>query len=120
MDEVEKLKKRVGDLEYLVGKYEENGPAKLFYSLNRKAWEMADMLNSINLKSISIEDPKDKSFERIRFIINDSSSVASAVKALGDTAGITYDEDKDVKAARRRTTPESIADDLGDNKRQDV
>ena len=113
------MPRTIEELEIIVKKYEENGPAKLFYSLNRKAWEMADMLNSVNLKTITIDDPKDKSFERIRFVINDSSSVAAAVKALGETAGITYDEAKDV-SAKRRTTPESIADDLGDNKRQDV
>ena len=70
------------EVEALLKKYEENGPAKLYYSLNRKAWEMADMLNSINMKNIQLDDPKDKTFERMRFIINDSSAVATAVKAL--------------------------------------
>lgn len=83
-------------LEELLRKYEENGIAKLYYSLNRKAWEMADMLNSINLKDLTLDDPKDKTFERIRFIINDSSGIAAAVKSLGETAGVTGDEKKDI------------------------
>lgn len=87
----------IEDLKERLKKYEENGVAKLYYALSRKAWEMADMLNSINLKNISLEDGKDKSFERLRYIINDSSGIASAVKALGESAGITGDEKKDIE-----------------------
>lgn len=105
MDDAESLKRKIA-------LYEENGPAKLYYALNRKAWEMADLLNSINLKNISIEDPKDKTFERLRFIINDSSGIATAVRTLGDTSGVTGDEEKDV-SRRRITTPETISDVLG-------
>jgi hypothetical protein len=93
--------------------YEENGPAKLYYSLNRKAWEMADMLNSINLKNLQLDDPKDKTFERMRFIINDSAGIAAAVKTLGDAAGVTGNEGDDIRNTRRITTPESIANVLG-------
>jgi len=110
----------IDDLKGKLKKYEENGVAKLYYSLNRKAWEMADMLNSINLKNVTLDDPKDKTFERIRFIINDSSGIATAVKALGETAGITGDEDKDVRNIKQRTTPETIANVFGDNKGQEV
>src|ERR1700754_4662535 len=106
------MSKDLESLQKRIDSYEENGPAKLFYALNRKAWEMADLLNSINLKNVAIDDPKDKSFERLRYIINDSSSVAAAVKALGDTAGITGDEDADIKRKRQRTTPESIAEQI--------
>jgi hypothetical protein len=101
-------------LKNLINKYEQNGPAKLFYSLNRKAWEMAEMLNSINMKTLVLDDPKDKTFERMRFIINDSSTIANAVKALGEAAGITNDEDKDTKNPKYKiTTPESISNVLG-------
>lgn len=86
----------IEDLIEKLKRYEENGVAKLYYALSRKAWEMADMLNSINLKNIALDDPKDKTFERMRFIINDSSNIAASVKALGDTAGITGEEVKDV------------------------
>jgi len=98
--------------------YEHNGAAKLYYSLNRKMNEMADILNSINLKNLNLEDPKDKTFERLKVIWNDSSSLSNAVQILGNSIGITGDEEKDIR--RKRTTPESIADQLGENKRQDV
>ena len=110
----------MSEIDDLRKKYEENGPAKLYYALNRKAWEMADMLNSINMKNIALDDPKDKTFERMRFIINDSSGIANAVKALGEAAGVTGDEDKDIQNKRRATTPETMAQELGDYKTQNA
>jgi hypothetical protein len=121
---LEALAKKVKDeneiLNSLVSAYEQNGPAKLFYSLNRKANEMADLLNKTNLSSIVLDDPKDKTFERMKIVWNDASSITSAVTALEISAGITGDEEKDVKTKKYITTPESIANQLGDNKAQDV
>lgn len=97
-------------LKQKLAKYEENGAAKLYYALNRKMWEMADLLNSVNLKALDIGDPKDKTFERLKVIWNDSSSISTAVQSLGNAIGVTGSEDNDVKNSRRRTTPESIAD----------
>lgn len=98
--------------------YEENGPAKLYYALSRKMWEMADLLNATNLKTLDLGDPKDKTFDRLKVIWNDSSSISAAVQALGIAIGATKDEERDIQNTRRRTTPESIADVLGDNKGQ--
>ncbi len=112
--------RKVGFLSKQLSPYEENGTAKLYYAMNRKAWEMADMLNAVNLKTIDISDPKDKSFERIRYIINDSSGIATAVQALGAAAGVTGDEGADIKPKRRMTSPESVAQDIGDYKTHDV
>ena len=56
------------EIEYLQDKlksYEENGAAKLFYSLQRKANEMADLLNCNSLARVNIDDSKDKTFDRI-------------------------------------------------------
>lgn len=112
--------KKVGYLQKQLTPYEENGVAKLYYALQRKAWEMADMLNSKNLRNIPLDDPKDKTFERIRYIINDSSGIATAVEALGKAAGVTGDEDSDIKPRKRMVSPEMYAQEIGDNKTQDV
>lgn len=93
--------------------YEQNGPAKLFYSLNRKSWEMADLLNKNNLTDLDIVDAKDKSFDRLKVVWNDASDLAIAINALGQAAGITGDESKDMNYRRRITSPESISDVLG-------
>lgn len=86
----------IEELENNLKKYEEDGIAKLYYALSRKAWEMADILNSTNLKSVSLDDPKDKTFDRLKIIWNDSANISAAVKSLGESAGITGDEEKDV------------------------
>ena len=100
METLEELKRKVA-------LYEENGAAKLFYALNRKANEMADLLNKTNLSHLLLEDPKDKTFERLKAIWNDSSTLSTAIKDLGISAGVTGDEQKDVA---KKPFVESIAE----------
>lgn len=94
-EEIQQLKKRILELEKLNSYYEQDGIVKLFYGLNRKAGEMADILNKTALKDLDLSDAKDKTFDRIKVIWNDAASIATAVKTLGETAGITNDEEKD-------------------------
>lgn len=88
---------KIQELESKVAIYENNGAAKLFYSLNRKMNEMGDMLNKVNLATLDLEDPKNKTFDRLKVIWNDAASIATAVKALGEVAGVTGDEKKDIE-----------------------
>lgn len=106
METVEELKKKLS-------LYEQNGAAKLFYSLNRKMNEMADLLNKHTLSNMAIDDPKDKTFDRLKIVWNDAGDLAVAAKTLGEVAGITNDEAKDTQQAKYRITPESISDVLG-------
>jgi predicted membrane-bound dolichyl-phosphate-mannose-protein mannosyltransferase len=108
------------EAEKIISLYEQNGVSKLYYALNRKANEMADIMNKNNLANLSLDDPKDKTFERLKVIWNDASSLAVSIESLGSAAGITGDEDKDIKRARRATTPETMAQQIGDYKTQDV
>jgi hypothetical protein len=105
---------KIKELEGRLALYEENGPAKLYYSLRRKMNEMADLMNSTNLKTLDIDDPKSKSFDRLKVIWNDAASIATAVSALGESLGITGDEDKDIKKKIKSYSPESIADAVGE------
>ena len=61
------LEQKVKDLEksnlFLANKlayYEQDGVGKLYYSLQRKANEMADLLNKTKLTDVDIDDPKNK------------------------------------------------------------
>lgn len=110
----------IDELKRQLSLYEQNGPAKLYYSLNRKANEMADILNSLSLNSLDLSDPKDKTFERMKIIWNDASSITTSITSLAMAIGITGNEKEDIKQVRVITTPESIANQLGDNKSQDV
>jgi len=89
MDSIEELKGKIK-------MYEQNGSAKLYYSLNRKMNEMADMLNLNTLSGINLDDPKDKSFDRIFKLLEKSETVANSAKTLGAVAGITGNEEADV------------------------
>src|SRR3974390_2292398 len=97
MDEVENLKKQVSVLEQKLAAYEQNGSIKLFYSLNRKLNEMADILNHYKLNALNLDDPKDKTFERLKVLWADSATLSSAVKLLGESSGATGDEKKDTE-----------------------
>lgn len=96
---IEELKKKI-EL------YEQNGAAKLAYSLNRKMNEMADMLNKTNLSNLVLEDAKDKTFDRLKVVWNDAASISVAYKTLADAAGITGNEEKDIN---KRPFVETIA-----------
>lgn len=115
----QELLNKIATLERKVAFYESNGSARLYYAINRKASEMAELLNSTSLTSIPIEDPKDKTFERLKVIWADSANISEALKTLATAAGmITGDEKADVskKPYVYKITPESIASEIGDNK----
>lgn len=76
--------------------YEQNGAAKLYYALNRKMNEMADMLNANSLTGINLDDPKDKSFDRVFKILEKSETVSNSATSLKQFAGISGDEEIDI------------------------
>jgi hypothetical protein len=119
-EQLEQANKKITFLEKRILSYEGNGPAKLYYSLNRKQWEMADLMNRENLTDMDIDDPKSKTFDRLKIILKEGSEMGVAVNSLGIALGITGNEEEDVKKKRQRTTPESIAEEIGDNKKSDV
>lgn len=97
----------IEELEQKLKLYEQNGAAKLYYALNRKMNEMADLMNRNNLGTMTIDDPKDKTFDRLKVIWNDASNIAVAAKTLGEVAGVTGDEKKDTE---RKPFNDRIAD----------
>lgn len=94
-DKIKSLEKENNFLKEKLYLYE-NGDAKLYYSLQRKMSEMADLMNRTNLRDLDIDAAQSKTFDRLKVIWQDAADIASAVKALGETAGVTGDEKKDV------------------------
>ena len=88
-------------------KYEQNGAANLYYSLNSKMNEMADLMNSKNLSAVAVDDPKDKTFDSLKIIWHDAASIATSVDALGKLAKVTGDEEIDIS---KKPFVETIAD----------
>lgn len=77
--------------------YEQNGSAKLYYALQRKMNEIGELFNKNSLTNINLDDPKDKSFDRIFKLLEKSEVVSKAAEAAKVFAGITTgDEEKDV------------------------
>lgn len=97
----------IEELKAIISRYEQNGIAKLYYSLNKKMNEMADLMNKKNLSDLVIDDPKDKTFERLKAIWSDAASIAAAVDALGKLAKVTGDEQADIQ---RKPFVDTIAD----------
>jgi hypothetical protein len=120
------LESKIKDLQkqiaYLEGKnsyYEQDGIGKLYHALNRKANEMADLLNDNKLTSLMLspDDPKDKTFERLQKVWSDAESVSNAIKSLGVLAGISssvVDIKKEQQQVRKPFSPENMADAVGE------
>lgn len=94
-------------LQVRIEKYEQNGPAKLYYSLNRKMNEMAELLNKTNLSNVDLESKDSKEFERLFKLLEKSQVISNAAQAVKEFAGITGDEKKDVE---RKPFNDRIAD----------
>ena len=119
------LEQKIKELEksnaYLMGKlayYEQDGAIKLYYSLQRKANEMAELLNRINLLDIELIDPKDKSFERLQKLWSEAGNITVSIRALEISAGINQEGKENKKEAvivnKRPFSPESVADEIGE------
>jgi hypothetical protein len=113
MESIEELEERIKELEktntYLTSqksKYE-NGDAKLYYALQRKMTEMANLLNIHNLEDCELDDPKSKSFDRLAAMLQKCETISASASALGIVAGITGNEKLDTT---KKPFVETIAD----------
>jgi hypothetical protein len=117
-DKIKDLEKQIALLQSKNNYYEQDGVGKLYYSLQRKANEMADLLNDNKLTSTMIEDPKDKTFDRLQKIWTDAESVSNAIKSLGVIAGIgqepTTEKKEIVQVNKKPFSPENMADAVGE------
>lgn len=110
------LQQKIKDLENKLAYYEQDGIGKLYYSLQRKANEMADLLNKTKLTDVDIDDPKNKTFERLQKIWVDAGTISLSIKSLETLAGIVFEEVKDPKKVSiiKSFSPESVADAVGE------
>jgi hypothetical protein len=118
------LENKIKDLEkqiaYLEGKnayYQQDGIGKLYHALNRKANEMAELLNKTSLTAIDIDDPKIKTFERLQKIWVDAGTISASIKELEVLAGINsgvVDIKKEQQQVRKPFSPENMADAVGE------
>lgn len=117
-NKIKDLEKQIAYLQSKNAYYEQDGIGKLYHALNRKANEMAELLNKTSLTAIDIDDPKIKTFERLQKIWVDAGTISSSIKALEVLAGIN-DEPKEGKKevqqiTRKPFSPENMADAVGE------
>jgi hypothetical protein len=93
----EQEKKSVAALEQRLQLYEQDGLAKLYYSLNRKSSEMADLLNKTKLADLDLDSKESKAFERMRTIWQDAEKISAALAELKILAKISGDEVRDTE-----------------------
>ena len=116
---IKELEKQIVFLQNKNAYYEQDGVGKLYYSLQRKANEMADLLNDNKLTSLMLspDDPKEKTFERLQKVWSDAESVSNAIKSLGVLAGIGQEvtaDKKEVVQVKKPFSPENMADAVGE------
>lgn len=90
------MTENIEELKEKLKSYEQNGAAKLYYSLNRKMNEMAELLNKTNLSNVDLESKDSKEFDRLFKLLEKSQVIGNAAQAVKEFAGITGDEEKDV------------------------
>lgn len=123
--EIDELKEQINSLKkenkYLSDKlisYESDGVGKLYNSLQRKANEMADLLNKHKLTEIDIDDKNSKTFERIKSVWTDAKTISESIQILKgfsqkEVEGDTKQVQKKIEE-RIPITAESVANSVGD------
>lgn len=90
-------KKRCDALQKKWDSLELQGKAKLYYSLNRNMSDLSDMLDGIDLMKVNMDDPKDKTMERLKMIWASVKPLVETLSLIGLSSGITGDESKDTE-----------------------
>lgn len=117
-NKIKDLEKQISYLQSKNAYYEQDGIGKLYHALNRKANEMAELLNKTSLTAIDIDDPKIKTFERLQKIWVDAGTISTSIKALELLAGINQESKEDkkeqIQTIRKPFSPENMADAVGE------
>lgn len=103
----EEEKQKVWILQKKWDALELQGKAKLYYSLNRNMSDLSDMLDGIELTKVNMEDPKDKTMERLKIIWASVKPLVETLSIIALSSGITGDEEKDTA---RKPFVDTIAD----------
>ena len=91
----EQEKKKADALQLKLDSLNLQGKAKLYYSLNRNMSDLSDMLDSIKMKGINLDDKEDRTMERLKLIWASVKPLVETISLLGESSGITGDEKKD-------------------------
>jgi hypothetical protein len=109
---IKDLKEQNTILSNKLDSYEKDGIEKLFNALQRKANEMADLLNKYKLQDIDIDDKNSKAFERIKAVWTDAKTISESIQILKMSVN-KEEPEKEKKEKKSPLTAENIADIYG-------
>lgn len=81
-------------LEQRLQTYEFHGGVRLYYAINRKLNEMAQVLNNTRLEDVMDGDVKEKKFERIRAIWTDADKIVTTLQSIGAMLNLKGDNEE--------------------------
>lgn len=117
MDEIANLKKQINALEKKVSEYEKiiKEPSKRgYYALNKILYQQIEYLENFNLKEQIGADPKqDKIYERAKGLWEGLKIMILDCRTLKSELKIPFEEETKEINKIYRTTPESMADAIG-------
>lgn len=91
---------RIANLEksnlYLQCKLDEftKGDANMFYAVQKKKFEISELLNNTDLRGVDLISKSDASFERIFKLLEKCESIANSSKALGEMLGVVKKQEE--------------------------
>lgn len=101
---IERLEKQITYLKDKLGEFAK-GDASLFYAVQKKKFEISELLNKTDLREIDIMSKSDASFERIFKLLEKCESISNSSKALGEMLGTIKPKEE------RKSFVDSIAQD---------
>jgi hypothetical protein len=118
MEEKELLSK-ISVLEQRLSLFEKDPAKRGYFALCRIVNQQVDFLNQFNIKTKIAESAKeDATYGRTKDMWENLPKMISALSDLKGQLKIKGEDDDEDRPIHQRTTPESIADVLGDNKQQ--
>jgi hypothetical protein len=110
---IKDLKEQNTILSSKLDSYERDGIEKLFNALQRKANEMADLLNKYKLQDIDIGDKNSKEFERLKAVWTDAKTISESIQILKMSTNKEEPEKEKKVEKKSPLTAENIADIYG-------
>jgi len=120
-DEVSELKKQIAALEQRLALFENDPSKRGYYSLVRIVNQQIDYLNAFVIKNnVGGKASEDATFARTKDMWENLPKMISSLSDLRIQLRIEDEDQKGKKNGFSKTTPEAIAEELGDYKKVDV
>lgn len=120
-ESIEELKKKIAVLEQRLAFFENDPSKRGYFALVRIVNQQIDYLNEFVIKkNVGGKASEDATFARTKDMWENLPKMISSLSDLKIQLQIVDTDDKGKRSGYSRTTPEAIAEELGDYKKTDV